>query len=237
MTELLNGQLDQARTTLNQIVTIRPNDWFALTFRGYVAYRQGDFDTAHSDIDQAIALKPPVNWAYSVGTLIALREGNLTEAVRLSAEARERIRMPIYGDRILQSLLGNQINSVAPITAAYSNLLFEQYTAAIADTQRAIAGRPTNADPYLMQGLAYCATQHYADAEAAYTAGMTHEPDFMLLYLLRSEVRAKQGNLLDAFNDIKAVQQSPQAALYATIIARVQEQSVSCSTFFSATAK
>jgi hypothetical protein len=59
----------------------------------------------------------------------------------------------------------------------------------------------------------------------------------MLLYLLRSEVRAKQGNLSDAFSDIVAVQQSPQAALYASIIARVQEHSVSCSTFFSATAK
>jgi Flp pilus assembly protein TadD len=234
MTELLNGQLDQARTTLNQIVTIRPNDWFALTFRGYVAYKQGDFDTAHRDIDQAIALKPPVNWAYSVGTLIALREGNLTEAVRLSAEARERIRMPIYGDRILQSLLGNQINSVAPITAAYSNLLFEQYSAAIADTQRAIAVGPTNADPYLMQGLAYCALKRYPEAETSYSAGINREPDFILLWLLRAEVRAKQANPAAA-SDLATVQASSQASMYRSIIIGFQQGKLGCATFLSPT--
>jgi|GEM_PF-6051216 len=234
LTSLLRGDLDQARSTLNVIVTIRPDDWFARSFRGYVAYMQGDFDVAHEDIDQAIQLNPPVNWAYSIGTLMALREGNLTEAIRLSAQARDKIRTPKYGDRILQSLLGNQANSVAPITAAYSDLLFESYADTIADTQRAIEVGATNADPYLMQGLAYCVLKRYPEAEAAYSAGIKREPDFMLLWLLRAEVRAKQFNPA-AGSDFAAVQASTQASMYQDVITRFQQGKLSCATFLAST--
>ena len=59
---------------------------------------------------------------------------------------------------------------------------------------------------HLLKGLSYCNLGDYQNAASAYTDGLTKATSFTVLYLLRAEVRSKQGDSEGATEDLALVQ-------------------------------
>lgn len=87
------------------------------------------------------------------------------------------------------------------------------------------------ADSYLMQGFAYCNQRDYAAAEATYSRGLELDPIFMLLHLLRAEVRPEQDDWNGAFEDVGLVQESSLADAFAEHIDAAVSADLSCENF------
>ena len=80
----------------------------------------------------------------------------------------------------------------------------------------------------MLRGLSYCNLDKYADAESAYTQGLTLDPSFTLLHLLRAEVRDKLGNTNGVTEDITAVQQSALSENLSPYLTAAQSGQFSC---------
>ena len=127
----------------------------------------------------------------------------------------------LYGEATAK-LLGESM-------AAMGHLTLGQYDVAIQDTDGVLAVMPAYTDMYMLRGLSYCHLDNYVDAEAAYTQGLTLDPSFALLHLLRVEVRTKQGNVAGAMEDIDALQQNNElTANLAPYLAAAQSGEFSC---------
>jgi tetratricopeptide (TPR) repeat protein len=141
---------------------------------------------------------------------------------------------PAFANRITLAMYGDKVpNIFGPTISAFGNLILGQYDAVIRDTEAALVINDQLADLYFMQGFAYCNLKEYAAAEAAYTRGLETDPDFIVLYLLRAEVRAKQNNLGGAFQDVGTAQASELGEALAGLIAASQSGALSCENFFS----
>ena len=105
------------------------------------------------------------------------------------------------------------------MSAAFGSMTISRWNEVIAETDAVVARGETLPEIYFMRGFAYCNLKDYPAAEAAYSKGIELDPDYPLLYLLRAEVRQKQGNLLGAGADTLAVANSPQGAMFAPLIA------------------
>jgi tetratricopeptide (TPR) repeat protein len=86
-----------------------------------------------------------------------------------------------------------------------------------------------------VEGLSYCNLRKLPEAEAAYNKAIEIEPTFVLLYMLRADVRKQQGNLPDAMSDFAKVQQSPQAAQMKDYILAAQTGKLGCKNFLTFT--
>jgi tetratricopeptide (TPR) repeat protein len=166
--------------------------------------------------------------------MIALREGRMADAAALMHTVLTEFPDPAFGNRIILALYGDEVpNILGPTFSAFGNLILGQYDAAIRDSKAALAINDQLADLYFMQGFAYCNLEEYAAAEAAYTRGLETDPDFIVLYLLRAEVRTKQNNLVGAFEDVGTAQASELGDALAGLIAASQSGALSCENFFS----
>jgi len=228
------GNLDEAISYYSRVVELRPDDWFAVCYRGGLNYLNGEYDLAKADLQRAIALGPKANFPYAFSAMIALREGRMVDAAALMHTVLTEFPDPAFGNRTWLAMYGDMgPNIFGPTMAAFGNLILGQYDGVIRDSEAALAINDQLADLYFMQGFAYCNLKEYEAAEAAYTRGLETDPDFIVLYLLRAEVRAKQNNLAGAFEDVGTAQASELGDALAEVIAASRSGALSCEDFFS----
>lgn len=203
----------------DKIVALRPEDWFAYSYRGILYYLLGQYDQALADSRQAIALGPTANFPYVISGIIALREGQLDQLHQDFTTVLTQFPDPALSLRLIEAIYGDAVPYVfGPLLSAAGNLLLGQYEQAIADTEEALAINDQMTDLYLLQGMAYCNLRDYAAAEAAYTQGIALEPTYTALYALRSEVLIRQGNRLGAMQDGNEVQRSALASQFGPLL-------------------
>ena len=161
-------------------------------------------------------------------TLIALRQGRIGD-VSESMTILSKQPNPTLTDRFMTALYGEEYaNLLGNSMAAIGHLSLGQYYVVIQDTDTVLSVVPTYTEMYLLQGLSYCNLDDYANAEAAYTQGLTLDPSFTLLYLLRAEVRVELDEVTGAMEDIAAVQQSALAENLRPYLSAVESGEFSC---------
>lgn len=231
---LLSSDIDRAISYYSEIISLRPDDWFPLSYRGALYYLKGDYDHAKIDFDSAIALEPNENFPYVWAVMLALHEGRVKNAMLLMNTILVEYPDLSLAKRIVEATFGDSVPHIfGPLLSGIGNLMIGQYYAVIQDAEATIAVNDQLPDPYFMQGFAYCNLGNYPDAEAAYTRALELEPGFMLVYLLRAEVRQAQGDLAGALADVELVRNSDQAEPLAMLLEQAPEAGVSCRTFLN----
>jgi tetratricopeptide (TPR) repeat protein len=206
----------------SRIIEKRPDDWFPYNQRGYLYILTGQselasgnieksaeiYELAWKDIEKSIELGPDAEWPYMWATLIALRQGRLNGIPTLmqsisqtkQSDFIKNLMTTMYGEE-KATLLGASMSTMEQLSKG-------QYIFSIQNANAVLATMPTYAEMYLLKGLSYCNLDDHQNAESAYTQGLTIDPSFTVLYLLRAEVRAKLGNADGAGADLAFVQQS-----------------------------
>ncbi len=210
---LLRGDLAAAVAEYDQVVALRPDDWFGHTYRGALHYLGGDEARAREDLERAIALGPDANYPYALAALIALREGRLPEAAALSETILRRYPDPALGNLLLRGTFGagGAANPLGPLLSSFTGLVLGQHDLAAAEADALRAALPGLPDAYLLRGLADCNLGRHAEAEAAYSEGLVRVPSDGLLHLLRADARRRQGDAAGLEEDIRALAGTPLA--------------------------
>jgi hypothetical protein len=76
--------------------------------------------------------------------------------------------------------------------------------------------------------VSYCNIEENQQAEEAYSAGLSVDPTFTVLYFLRAEVRSKLGDVTGAAEDMSVVAQSDISANLKQYIEAAQAGQFSC---------
>ena len=135
----------------DEIIALRPEDWFAYSYRGILYYLLAEYDQAQADCDRAIALGSTANFPYVISGMVSLRNG---EFERLREDFNTVITQfpdPALSLRLIEAIYGDAIPYVfGPLLSAAGNLLLGQYEQAVADSQEALALNDQLADLYLI---------------------------------------------------------------------------------------
>ena len=230
---LFLGNFDEAIAYYDQVIAQHPDDWSALNQRGAMLLLKGDFKAAKADLDHAVALDPPVNLPYVWSAMLALHEGRMDDAKRNLVTVLLKFPDPTFGERIVRAFVGEVPNIFTPALSAFGKLTLGQYNDAIQAAEAGLKINPQFTDLHMMEGLAYCNLDKLDEAEAAYTKAIEIEPDFVLLYLLRADVRLRHNNAQGAAEDIAFIQQSPQAQALAPYVAAAQTGKLTCRNMFT----
>ena len=229
---LLLSDIPAGIEAYTKVIEQTPDDWFPYNQRGYLYFLAGQYDLARTDIDKSIELKPETEWPYMWGALLALRQGRMDDASSMMLSLLREQPNPTFIKRLMTVLYGEATAKLlGESMAAMGQLSLGQYDVVIQDTDGVLAVMPTYTEMYMLRGLSYCNLDNYVDGEAAYTQGLTLDPSFTLLHLLRAEVRTKQGNMAGAMEDLTAVQQSALAENLAPYLAAAQSGQFSCKQF------
>ncbi len=221
---------DSAIADYSHIIDARPNDWFPAMYRGALYYLKSDYGQAKTDLDRSISLHPNTNFPFPLATMIALRQGRISDARQLMHTVLTQFPDPSFANRIIQALYGEQNHLIwGPLFSGFTNLVIGQYQSVVSDTQAVLAINDQLADVYLMQGFADCNLHQYPEAEAAYTSGLAIDPHYPLLYALRAEVRRDQGNLVNALSDVT---EARKANLSDEFNALIDNPKISCENFW-----
>lgn len=221
----------------DQIIALRPDDWFPYSMRGAFYYQMDDLERAKADYERAIALKPNANFPYVISGMIALREGRMADARMHMDTILREFTDPLFASRISTVAFGDQSKSpFGEVFAAFGYLILDQYDEMLQAAQAAVRLDESLSDLYAIEGYAYCNLRRYKEAEAAYTRGIQLKPDVAIGYALRAEVRLKQLNVLGANADAaRAVELINQAGhgqeLEAYVTAGLLQQ-VGCTNFW-----
>jgi len=204
--------------------------WFMNTFIGGMYVLQEDNDRAREFIEAAIAQDPPLNWPYIMGSTIALRQGRIRAASDLVDIARENYANPEFGLFLLQASYGSTAtdNALTRSLDAFGFLLLSQWSTLLEATQSTIALGTDFYDLHLLEGLAHCNLGDYEAAEASYTTLIDLEPDYMMAYALRADVRLQQGNTIGALADGAALFNSEQADAFLPYADAIQTGAINC---------
>lgn len=226
--------LQKGLETFDQIVALRPDDWFAVNYRGGIYYLMGKYDLAKADFDRALALNPDTNFPYILSILVALREGRLADIQRDVNTIITQFPDPTFSNRLIEAIFGDKIpNEFGPMFAAAGSLILGQYDQVIPEAEAALAIDSRLADMYLAEGVANCNLKNYSAAETAYTHGIEVEPDFIALYALRAEVRLDQKNTTGALEDGQVVQQSRLSSAFMPLVQAGMKGEWDCTKFFN----
>jgi tetratricopeptide (TPR) repeat protein len=218
----------------DQVIAARPDDWFIYDSKGIIEYLLSDFDSATQSLSTAIQLGPEANFPYPFATGLALRRGELLRAQQLVAETLEKFPDPTSGKRFVEAIYDVDTSLLTTFMEVYGNLTLRQWNNLLSVVDSAtILPMPSFADIYLYQGVAHCNLQDYAAAEASFTRVIELDPDYTFAYLLRAEVREKQGDRRGFLSDIAEVGRSGQARQYAPYMAAFRIADINCSNFLT----
>jgi tetratricopeptide (TPR) repeat protein len=219
---------------VSTILESTQDDWLYWGYRSALYYFTGNHVAAASDVERALALDPQANFPYLAAIGLALRNADFETAQTLFNEVLDKFPDPGFVQRILLVTYNpGAANSVlSKYVSAFGNFTLKRWQAAINDSDAILAvGDFARGDLYFLRGFAYCNLGDDAAAETEYTAGIEIDPDYMLLYFVRAEVRRRQGNLIGAAQDIATVLTSPQGEQYRTLITASTDSEMSCRTF------
>lgn len=216
-----------------RVVAARPDEWYPLNFLGAIYYLSGDYDRALTYLEQAIALHPDFNFPYIFAISVAMRQARFEDARAYIETILADYPDPAFSNRIVATTLsGDEI--FGPSVAAGGYLYIGQYADVIPQAEAALAINDQLPDMYLALGYAQCNLGDYAAAEAAYTDAIALEPDYMTVYLLRAEVRLKQGDMAGSVQDTQTVLASDQSDMFAPYIEAAMAGDLSCENFLTA---
>lgn len=231
---LYDQNLELAEQYYDEVIRLRPDDWFAYNFRAALHYIQRNYDLAEADYAEAFAREPDSNFPYPFSVGLALREGDFGRAQTLMREVAEKFPDPSLGNRIVFATYGDSYPiPFDAVFATFGNLVLGQYDNVITEADAGLAENDQFTELWMMKGLAHCSLEDYAAAEDAYTHAIEIDPDFVFLYFLRAEVRIRQGNLAGATEDSAEVQGSPAAERIAPYVEAGISGDMTCRNFFS----
>ncbi|MBN1202536.1 MAG: protein kinase [Anaerolineae bacterium] len=212
----------------NTIVDMRPDDWYAYYTRGSTLFMMPDRqDEARQDLDRAIELEPDNGLPYLVATLLALRQGRITDAQAYAhtilaeypdANLMKRTLQVIYGTEaadpvgivfaaMTQTMLGQYEEAQAgldELMGPYVELPEETWEAMLGEVS--IGDRMIMADMTMWNGLTVCNLYDYEAAEEFYRVALQMCPDYDLVYMLRGSVRLQLGSEVQAAEDFTIAQ-------------------------------
>lgn len=236
------GNPTGAIAAMDKVIMANTHDWWSYNVRGSYYLLLGDLSSARADFASAIAIGPTANFPYVYSSLISMHEGRLDDAKKFLVQALQLSPDPTYGEKIVYAFTGGEVNYPnLDALSAYGRLTLGQYSEAIAIADRGIQVLPL-ADLYFIKGTAQCnlkqpteleQLKQYKEAEESYTKGLELDKEHGLLYLLRADVRTKQGDLAGAQSDLAALQSTKQFALFAPYLQNAQPGSFSCKTLFT----
>ncbi|MCL4877240.1 MAG: protein kinase [Anaerolineae bacterium] len=232
---VLLDNIQAAIARYTQAIEIEPNDWFPYSARGSFYYLEGDYANARADLEQSIGIGANSAIPYITSNMLAIREGRINDSIALLNTVLTDFPDPTLTVRLSSLLPGGESTNnryFTVSTSAFSNMVLGQYEAAIENADEALAIRDDIADLYMLKGVAYCILGEYEEAEAVYSQGIEREPDFTMLYLLRAEVRNKQGNLAGSLEDFQVAQQSDIWPNVEAILAESDAGALGCASFF-----
>jgi tetratricopeptide (TPR) repeat protein len=117
------------------------------------------------------------------------------------------------------------------MSGAFGNVTLRRWEDVLADTQLIVDQNIQMGDPYFLRGIAFCNLGRYEEAEDAYTQAIDLDDSLGLAYLLRAEVRRKQGDLLGAGSDIAAGLAYPELARLGSALTVENMDAFDCTTF------
>lgn len=221
-------------------------------FRGFCYQFKRNYPAARADLENAVRLGPEASYPYLSLIILDLREGQLKEAKLSLAVVQQQFKDPDLATRQMRAFFaaeGKQ-NLFSLMTSSAGNLALGNFPSVEKYTQSALellaqAGN-ANASPEAMaqaggmiadlnvqRGLAQCNSRKYADAEQSYSDRIAADPSFTLLYLLRAEVRLRQGNQPGAAEDMAAAQQNAPSPYFADVLRDAQAGQFGCEAMLS----
>lgn len=226
------NNVPQGIESYTKVIELRPEDWFAFTFRGVMYYALGEYEAAKTDLDKAIELEPQANWPYIYATLLALREGRIATAQAYNELVVHEFPDPTLANRGIQGFYGSIASNFIGLTfSAGGNMVLGRYNEALTDANAALQISQV-AELYLIQGFSHCNLGDDAAAEESYAQAITLDPDFAALYLLRAEVLLRQNKLPEALSDIQKAKSYDLGAEFDALIEAGQTGEISCHNFF-----
>lgn len=227
----MTGDIETALENANYVVEKQENgDWYGYYLQGVANYMASEHELSATAFQQAIEREPTLNWPYTFAIMVALRQGDIEQAKDLVDIVLHKFPDPTSGIRTLQFSFGDGA-IVGHAIAANSNLILGQYADAIANADAVLAVNPMLPDMYFIKGISYCNLGNYVDAEDAYTQGISLDPTYTLLYLLRSEAFYQQGENVAAYTDMEIVMNSPDSIAFFSLVKDAQAGLLSCRTF------
>ncbi|MBC7814405.1 MAG: tetratricopeptide repeat protein, partial [Burkholderiales bacterium] len=189
------------------IVQLRPDDWFAVNFRGAMRYHAGDLEGARADLDRAIELGPNANFPYAYAALVAVRQGRIEDARELINTMLQEYPQPAFVDRIVRATFGDEVvNVLGAEVAAFGNLALGRYEQTLAILEPALEDFGDVPDFYVMQGIAYCNLGQYTAAATAYSRVLSLDPDYAFARLLRADTLLHLGQNQYAIDDLNILE-------------------------------
>ena len=223
----------------DQVIAARADDWFPRFYRGAIYYVYGSVepgarDLARADLDAAIALRPVANFPYVFRVLLALHESRLDDAFRDIEIVLTQFPDPGFMGRLVVATFGDQsADPYAVILSAVANQMLGRHDLTIEETSAGLEVFPDFTDLYMVQGVSYCSLGEYAAAEAAFSAALAHEPNFLLVRLLRADARLQRGDTEGANQDLREIAASALSETFEPYAAAIQAGEVGCATFFT----
>ena len=217
----------------SKVVEIRSEDWFAYNMRGYFYFLAQQYDLAREDIERSIELGPDAEYPYMWATLIAIRQGRISDISATLKGLLSENPDPVFAERYMTAMYGENYAKILGNTiAAMGHFALGQHTNVIQDTDVVLSVVPNYPEMYMLKGLSYCNVNDYTNAEAAYTQGLELDPSFTMLNFLRLEVRMELK--MDIIEDLTAVQNSDISDNLIPYIEATQDGLFSCKDLVSA---
>ncbi|MCL4253848.1 MAG: tetratricopeptide repeat protein, partial [Anaerolineae bacterium] len=221
--------LDEAIVITQNYLTDIPDDWWVNTLLGGIYWQQGDLQNAQPILENAITLAPDANYPYVMLISIYMRQGELGKAQELINFVRQNFPDATIASRIMNATYGLDGVGLTYASEIFSYFILGQWNNVLQIVEKADFD-VAYTDAYALAGLAECNLRNYEQAEAYYTRVLDRYPDYLLVYLLRAEVRLKQQNAGGALADIAVINQSDMAERFAPLIAQAQDGELSCET-------
>jgi len=192
---------------------------------------QGDYAQAKIDYDNALALNPTADFPYAFSMMLALREGRISDAVNFMQIIVTEFPDTTLSKRMVSALSAEDI-VFGPIFSAVGNLILGQYEAALVDIDASLAADEGFAESYMLKGLAHCNLDEYEEAEAAYSAGISIDPDLAILYMLRADVRFSLGDTQGSLEDAATARNVNLSDEFNALLDAGLTEGITCKNFF-----
>ncbi len=248
--------VEEQRALQDQIIALRPDDWYPYYQRGLLAYYESnDLDAAAADLARSIERNPTTQYPYLLSIFVALRQGEIEQAQAHADLIIRQFPDPDISNRAMQALYDLEFEEVtAVLVEAGTNLLLGQYLdvteqlAPIIEEGLASSGLQLHEEPVgpvafdseswdagdllLLQGLAQCNLGEHEEALANYDWAFRLQEGYPVLHLLRAQARVWTADPDGAAEDFAAAAESAQGESLAAWIAAAQDWQWTCQNFF-----
>jgi hypothetical protein len=209
----------------DDMIEVRPDDWYLYHVRGFFWMLLGENELARADLEHSIALGPQTSMPYLVGTLVALREGRIEDAQDYMHTILTEYPDPQAIQQIMNVLMASQTDEMTGLLFSAMTLVsLEQYNDAALKMEEVLAAlddlpaadsatspgalsdgdQAFVADAMFWAGLIQCNLDNHAAAEQFYSEGLSLNPDFTVLHVLRGQSRSALDRADDAAADFDA---------------------------------